>query len=695
MAKGRPKKTTGKIVPEIKPPAASTQRELALPELADLSLATEGLFGQPSRLYQNGIPGGNSPQFSYIKYRFSNLYNGIMPFQTQQGFINVRDAVWLCQKAYFNVAVFRNAINTLVELSNTEIYLEGGNKQSQNFFNAWFKRINLWRLKDMFFRELFRSGNVFLFRVDGDISKSDALKLNQAYGANGNLQLPLRYILLNVADISALNTITYDEPQYYKILTPQQVKVLSKSGSKDDQEVYKNLPKAIKSYFDGAVGAPIPIDLSKLHTIFYQKQDYEPFAVPMGFAVLDDINLKLEFKKTDAVLARTVEYITLLVTTGSEQKPDGTGGVSQKSITALRDLFSKEQVGRVLVADWSTKMDWSIPDLSKALGPSKYETVNEDIAVGLMDIFFGEQRFANVVAKLKLFVEKINRVQEIFLTEFLQAEIKRVAELMNFKSYPNAEFVRVSLDDPSQMMRVYTQLLQLGILTPEDGVEAIATGELPDFDTLVDNQIEFKKFKDQGLFQPIMGGPANQMDMLKQTGQQQLDLQDNQQQHQKKMQSQQQKHDAANPPPAPPPAIHINTPGTKVSQPTGRPPGAKAPQTTKKISPVGTKASEQRFSMSKLIENIKLMDEVRDKFTIAYKKEHGIKRLTDTNQELIDQITKTLFENESVADWENKISDYAKEPVPPDIDKALEIEDISNEYEVSNDAAILLYHSKV
>src|SRR6266404_1550423 len=144
MAKGKSKKATGK-----QETVSIVKKEQVLPELAGQSLGSLGFI--PSRLFQNGIlSSGEASGLSIMRQRFSNLYYGIMPFQVQQGFISVKEAIWLCQKAYFNVAVFRNAINTLTELCNTDIYLEGGNSQSEDFFNAWFKRINLWKLKDMF-----------------------------------------------------------------------------------------------------------------------------------------------------------------------------------------------------------------------------------------------------------------------------------------------------------------------------------------------------------------------------------------------------------------------------------------------------------------------------------------------------------------------------------------------------------------
>ena len=36
----------------------------------------------------------------------------------------------------------------------------------------------------------------------------------------------------------------------------------------------------------------IPLNTDRLVAVFYKKQDYEPFAVPMGYPVLEDINWK-------------------------------------------------------------------------------------------------------------------------------------------------------------------------------------------------------------------------------------------------------------------------------------------------------------------------------------------------------------------------------------------------------------------
>ncbi|HCI72206.1 MAG TPA: hypothetical protein DHV30_17055, partial [Balneola sp.] len=99
--------------------------------------------------------------------RFRSIAIGMLPYEYASDGVTARDAIELCQKAYANVAVFRNAIDIMSEFTNTDIYLEGGTRKSREFFEEWFKRVNIIGLKDQYFREYYRSGNVFLYRIDG------------------------------------------------------------------------------------------------------------------------------------------------------------------------------------------------------------------------------------------------------------------------------------------------------------------------------------------------------------------------------------------------------------------------------------------------------------------------------------------------------------------------------------------------
>ena len=66
-------------------------------------------------------------------HRYANIREGLLPFEMSINGYNVRDAIELCQKAYANVSIFRNAVDIMSEFSNAEITLEGGSSKAQDF----------------------------------------------------------------------------------------------------------------------------------------------------------------------------------------------------------------------------------------------------------------------------------------------------------------------------------------------------------------------------------------------------------------------------------------------------------------------------------------------------------------------------------------------------------------------------------
>ena len=327
--------------------------------------------------------------------RFSSIRVGMLPYSYASDGVDVRDGIELCQKAYANIAIFRNAIDIMAEFTNTDIYLEGGTAKSRKFFEEWFKKINLSSIKDQYFRELYRSGNVFFYRVDGKFKAQDYAKLmNQVGSINStNNRIPLRYILLNPYDISAKSASSFGFGGYEKILSEYEILRLRNPQTDEDLEIFNSLDadtqELIRLGSYRGTGIRIQLDPYRLSFSFYKKQDYEPFAVPFGFPVLADINAKLELKKMDQAICRTVENVILLITMGTDPEK---GGVNPNNLKAMQSLFKNESVGRVLVSDYTTKAEFIIPELNLVLGPEKYQILNEDIKQGLQNIVIGEEK---------------------------------------------------------------------------------------------------------------------------------------------------------------------------------------------------------------------------------------------------------------------------------------------------------------
>ena len=626
-------------------------------------------------------------------HRFENIDKGVVPFNysttgygNKTSHIDIRDTVMLCQKAYYNFAVFRNAIDMMSEFSCSDVYLTGGSKKSRDFFRALFDKINVWSLQDKFFREYYRSGNVFVYRFYSKIRKSDLNKMTQTFGlaaANQKYVIPLRYTILNPADIQTGGNISFNASVYYKVMNGYELSRLRNPQTDEDKEVLKSLPEETREQIakKGNTTVVMPLNKEKICAVFYKKQDYEPLAVPMGYPVLDDINYKAEMKKMDMAVSRTMQQTILLVTMGTD--PDK-GGVNQNNLSAMQNLFTNESVGRVLIADYTTKAQFVIPEIGNILDPKKYQVVDRDIAMGLTAMVTGsDEKFANQSIKVEMFISRLKQARQAFLNQFLMPEIKRISKSLGFKNYPKVNFHKLSLRDDPTLSRIYARFVEMGILTPEEGMQAIENGRLPLPEDSIESQEDLKSLKEKGLYEPLVGGPYTQKEM-----------QGEQMDTQVKMQEKSLEQKENEPPKQAPPAA-------KPSNETGRPAGTDAPQTTKKVTPIGAKYTkegkkykEYNFLLSKVKDSFIAADKLNKRVETSLKRKHKIKELDEQQKAIAFDITKVIVANEEPENWTKKVKEYVANPVDTNPDRIEQIQSLAAEHQVDDYLASILYLSK-
>jgi len=583
--------------------------------------------------------------------RYKNIDDGLIPFKYSTGIkgssnINIRDAVILCQKCYYNFAIFRNTIDLMTEFSSSHIYFQGGSQKSRDFFSALFKKINISDLQDKFFREYYRSGNVFLYRFDTQIQDSDISKITQTFGltSKASVSLPARYIVLNPADIQIGGSINFAVGRYYKILSDYELERLKNPKTDEDKEVFNSLPKETQNLvMQKGIGIlSIPLERDKIAAVFYKKQDYEPFAVPMGFPVLEDINWKAEMKKMDMAITRTMQQAVLLITMGDTPN---NGGINQKNLEAMRGLFENQSIGRVLIADYTTKAEFVIPEIGNLIGPEKYEVVDRDIQIGLNNILIGSEKFANTSIKVQVFMERLKQARQTFITEFLVPEIRRISKDLGFKNYPEPVFEDIDLKDDVQYSRIFNRLMELGILTPEEGLKAIETGRLPTNEESLESQQKYKDLREQGFYQPLIGGAQ--------------------------------------------------------AGGAGRPAGSTGiPQSTKNVKPIGqgqqSKASfDEKYSVLKIKENLSKAQKLEEEVGAKLREMHNIKKMSNQQKEIAEQISHIIIANENPENWNDKISDYISNPVDSNEEAVKEIQEIAYNHQLDSYISSILRHSKI
>jgi hypothetical protein len=597
-------------------------------------------------------------------YKYGNIREGMLPFETSINGYNIRDAIELCQKAYANIAIFRNAVDIMSEFANAEIYLEGGSQKSKDFFSKWMKYTRMWNVKDQYFREYYRSGNVFFYKINAKFNIDDFQKILETYasydGASYNTDIklynyptpydvknliPVQYTLLNPYYLTTNHTSSWHQIVYQKILSEYELERLRSPKNDHDKVVFDSLDNDTKEKIRlgqwARDGLKIQLNPTDIIYSFYKKQDYEPFAIPFGFAVLDDINFKMEMKKIDQAICRTIENVILLITMGSEPAK---GGINHKNIKAMQSLLSNQSVGRVLVADYTTKAEFIIPDMNKVLGYEKYKVVNEDIKEGLQNILIGSEKFANTTVKAQVFFERLKEARKAFLNDFLQPEMELIFRNLGFKGKcPIAKFEEVSIKDETQFNRVVTRMMELGILPPEEGLRVIETGIYPTKEELGTAQAKFVEERKKGYYNPIVGGV----------------------------------------PVIAPPTPEVS--GVK-------PPIKKTTTPTEKGRPVGSNASV--YAKDAIA---KVMDKTKDLYSIVelgLKKKYSKKSLNAEQNKLAQGISEAIILGSQCESWTSLATEVLNDPNKLDkLNILSEIQTTAGEHDLDTYAAALLYHS--
>ena len=595
----------------------------------------------PSVVYRSRQENNGTVDF----YAFQNiraLPSSLTNYMGSRDYIGVRDAIELCVRAYNGVPALRNAIEVCVEFSNQPLWIKCSNQTVKTFFQEWFNAVLMERLKEQFFREYYRSGNVFIYKFDGKFGPSYYKNFQQSFGAKDN-KVPIRYEILNPSNIFAPTGLTFPYT-YARLLSTYDLERLRNPITEQDKQVFNSLPENVKMQMrNGAsntYGIWIPLEPKRLRFAFYKKQSYEPMATPFAFPVLPSIEWKLALSKMDVSLARTLERAILLITTGEgPNQYNGGNGINQNNIGRLQSLFNNQTIARVLVADYTTKGQWLIPEIQDILGPEKYEVVDRDIREGLQSILVGEDKFANAQIKAKVFIQRLVEGQNVFLNDFLMPEILQICDTMGFRHVPKIGFQKINLNDEIMFARVATQMAQLGLLTADELNTALETGILPDKEESETNQVNYRNLRDKGLYAPLTGAPA---------------------------------------------------------APNGRPAGTSGiKQSTKQVSPQGTNRASHAFSIKGYTEGLKEGEKLINEISDSFKKKFKVKKLNEKQIEVVQSFARAIMLSQPKEKWASSIAEAIKSP--PVINKEIntEIDGIKKEYNVDDWDAVVLYNCKV
>lgn len=409
------------------------------------------------------------PQFTQLDY-YAFRPNEAVP--TQQ-----RRAIKMCMDAYDKVGIIRNIIDLMGDFGSQGIQIVHQNKSIEKFYQQWFRSINGKERSERFLNNLYKTGNVIIYRSYAKVTP----KLNKYMKSLAN------DIKVEVPNMT-INTI----PWRYNFFNPLTVKM--KDGQLSifmgtpsyainlgtffdrftDGDVPINVINSLPDNLKQAVKSgqkEVPLDIDRLSVFHYKKDDWQQWANPMIYAILDDIIMLEKMRLADlSALDGAISNIRLWTLGNLEHKilPNKT------AINKLRDILASNVGGGTMELVWGPELSFkeSSSEVYKFLGSEKYTAVLNSIYAGLgvpptlTGMATNGGGFTNNFISLKTLVERLQYGRDQ-LIRFWEKEVEIVRQAMGFRHKAHIQFDQMSLSDEASEKNLLIQLADRDIISQE------------------------------------------------------------------------------------------------------------------------------------------------------------------------------------------------------------------------------------
>ena len=411
---------------------------------------------------------------------------------TERPSSDYRKAISQCLQAYDKVGIIRNVIDLMGDFGSQGIEVVHQNKSADRFFKQWFKSVNGKERSERFLNNLYKTGNVVVYRSYADVTpklekymKSVSQDIVVEVPNMKDRQIPWRYTFFNPL------TVTLKEGELGLFLGKPEYSISTNKfvdKFKDGElptDVLEALPPSVKQRLANG-DKHIPLDPERTRVFHYKKDDWKQWAAPMIYAILDDIVMLEKMRLADmSALDGAISNIRLWTLGSLDHKilPN------KAAINKLRDILASNAGGGTMELVWGPELSFSesSSDVYKFLGSEKYSAVLNSIYAGLgvpptlTGMASNGGGFTNNFISLKTLVERLQYGRNM-LIHFWEQEFEMVRQAMGFRHRPHIHFDTMSLSDDDAQKQLLIQLADRDIISHKTLLERF--GETPEIEEI-------------------------------------------------------------------------------------------------------------------------------------------------------------------------------------------------------------------
>ena len=447
-------------------------------------------------VYQNIAPQNTSVRDGFDKRDYDYFRPGEASPRTQ------RDVIAGCMQAYDKIGIIRNVIDTMGDFAAGGIDLAHPNPRIEAVYKKWAKIVGMKERSERFANTLCRTGNVIIKRHKAILPDAYRQKIDLAMGStggNGDIkpqkpmplkpgEIPWKYTILNPLQVDVIGGdlapfIGQLGFSYALLLPAALIRKIKHPANDAEMALIKKLPPKVRQGLkDG--NRSVPLDDDELSVFYYKKDDWQVWANPFFYSILDNLITLKKMELADrAALDGALSHIRLWRLGSLENRILPTAaGIAQLSTLLLNSSGN----GGVLDLIWGPELDLkeTSTDVHQFLGSAKYQPLMDQIYAGLgipPTLTGGENKggFTNNFISLRVLIERLQYVRNQ-LTEFWEYEIRLFQRGMGFKQPARLIFDRMTLTDESAILALYLQLLDRNVISAESVQRRF--GEMPEIE---------------------------------------------------------------------------------------------------------------------------------------------------------------------------------------------------------------------
>jgi hypothetical protein len=384
---------------------------------------------------------------------------------------------------YHKVGLVKNVIDLMADFGVQGVRLVHKNKRIERFYNRWFEKVNGKDRSERFLNNLYKTGNVVVSKQTAKLSLKATETFYKSSGAADIIindvdtiniekrEIPWKYTFIDpvYVDVAAGSLSSFVHNKHYHLSLPADLrKTINGPKSDLERKIVESLPQAI---LDAAKEKkPYPLDPDKIMVYHYKKDDWQSWAFPMVYAIMDDINIIEKLKLADlAALDGAISNIRIFKLGSLEHKIAPTKAATAK----LAQILGNNVGGGTMDLVWGPDIELleSKTTVHQFLGEGKYVPHLNSIYAGLgipptLTGTFGAAGTTNNFISLKTLTQRLQYGRDV-LVNFWAKEIVAVQKAMGFRYPAKIEFDRMDLSNEDAEKSLLIQLVDRNLISDE------------------------------------------------------------------------------------------------------------------------------------------------------------------------------------------------------------------------------------